>query len=89
MFIKQIDFISPRVTFYHQGYLAHSSILSGILSIFSIVLILIIIVYFLLPIIQRNDPNSSYFISFINDAPTYQLNSTSLFHFINLAQISY
>ena len=89
MFIKQIDFISPRVTFYHQGYLAHSSIFSGILSIFSIVLILIIVVYFSLQIIQRNDPNSSYFISFINDAPTYQLNSTSLFHFINLAQISY
>jgi len=89
MFIKQLDFISPRVTFYHKGYLAHSSILSGILSIIAIVLIAIIAVYFSLEIIRRENPNSSYFISFIEDAPTYQMNSSSLFHFINVAQNTY
>ena len=89
MFIKQIDLISPRVTFYHKGYLAHSSILSGILSIISIVLIAVIAVSFSLEIIKRENPNSSYFISFIEDAPLYQMNSTSLFHFINIVQNSY
>ena len=81
MFIKQLDFISPRVTFYHKGYLAHSSVLSGILSIIAIVFIVVITVHFSLEIIKRENPNSSYFISFIEDSPTYQMNSSSLFHF--------
>ena len=89
MFIKQLDFISPRVTFYHKGYLAHSSVLSGILSIIAIVFIVVITVHFSLEIIKRENPNSSYFISFIEDSPTYQMNSSSLFHFINVAQNTY
>ena len=41
MFIKDLDFISPKVTFYYQGNLSHNSILSGVLSIISILLIAI------------------------------------------------
>ena len=89
MFIKQLDFISPRITFYHQGLLSHSSILSGILSIISILLIITYAgYYFIFYIIKREEPNSSYFHSFIEDAPKYKINSSSLFHFINIAQNS-
>ena len=88
MFIKDLDFVSPRITIYHQGYLSHSSILSGVLSVISIILIFLFAIYFLLDIIQRENPNSSYFNSFTENAPNYQINSTSLFHFINIAQTS-
>ena len=86
MFIKQLDFISPKVTFYYQGNLYHSSILSGILSIISIIIIIILAIYYLLEIIERKDPNSFSFTSFIEDAPMYEINTSSLFHFINIAQ---
>ena len=86
MFIKQFDFISPKVTFYFQGLLHHSSILSGILSIISMIFIIILVVYYSLEIIERNDPNSFSFTSFIEDAPIYEINTSSLFHFINIAQ---
>ena len=88
MFIKQFDFISPKVTFYFQGLLHHSSILSGILSIISMIFIIILVVYYSLEIIDRKDPNSFSFTSFIEDAPIYEINTSSLFHFINIAQNS-
>ena len=88
MFIKQFDFISPRVTFYFKGKLYHSSLLSGILSIISIIFIFILAIYYALEIIKRKDPNSFSFTSFIEDAPIYEINTSSLFHFINMAQNS-
>jgi len=86
MFIKQFDFISPKVTFYYQGFLHHSSILSGILSIISLIFIILLAVYYSLEIIDKKNPNSFSFTSFIEDAPIYEINTSSLFHFINMAQ---
>jgi hypothetical protein len=68
MFLKRFDFISPPVTFYHQGYLSHTSIISGIISIISIALIFSLAIYFSLDIIKRNDPNVFSYNSFTEDA---------------------
>ena len=86
MFIKYLDYLSPRVTFYHKGYLSHASILSGVLSIIAITFIIILAVYFSLDLIQRNDPNTFYFKSFTEDAGVYKVNSSSLFHFVNIVK---
>ena len=75
MLIKKLDFISPKVTFYFQGHLHHSSVLSGILSIISMIFIFILALYYVLEMIQRKDPNSFSFTSFIEDAPIYQANN--------------
>jgi hypothetical protein len=86
MFIKNFDYLSPRVTFYHKGFLSHNSILSGILSIIAIIFILILAVYYLLEIIERKDPISYYIPTFIEDAGSFQLNKSSLFHFLTSVQ---
>ena len=86
MFIKYLDFLSPRVTFYYQGYLSHTSIISGIFSIISIIFLIILAVYFSLDIIKRTNPNTFYFNTFLEDAGIYELNRTSLFHFISIVQ---
>ena len=86
MIIKYLDYLSPRVTFYYKGYLSHSSILSGLLSIIAITFIIILAVYFSLDLIQRNDPNTFYFKSFTEDAGLYKINSSSLFHFVNIVK---
>ena len=86
MFIKYFDYLSPRVTFYYKGFLSHSSIISGILSIIAITFIIILVVYFSLDLIKRNDPNTFYFNSFIEDAGLYQINRSSLFHFVSVVE---
>ena len=65
MFITALDYISPSITFYHKGNLSHTSIFSGILSIIAIVFVFILGVNYSLEIIQRTDPNTYYFNSFI------------------------
>jgi len=87
MFIKRLDFISPPVTFYHQGYLSHSSIISGIISIISIAFIFSLTLYFSLDIIKRNDPNVFSYNSFVEDAGIFPINSSGLFHFISMGTI--
>ena len=88
MFIKKLDYLSPPVTFYHQGLLSHASILSGIISIFSIIGIISFAVYFSLDIINKNDPKTFSFNSFIEDAGIFPINASSLFHFISMASLS-
>jgi len=87
MFIKRLDFISPPVTFYHQGYLSHSSIISGIISIISVAFIFSLTLYFSLDIIKRNDPNVFSYNSFTEDAGIFPINSSGLFHFISIATL--
>ena len=84
MIFKQLDYLSPYVTFYHKGFLSHSSILSGILSIISFILILAISIYFSLDLIERKNPTAFYFNRFVEDAEIFPLNSSSLFHFVSL-----
>ena len=87
MFIKRLDFISPPVTIYHQGYLSHSSIISGIISIISISFILALAIYFSLDLIKRNDPNVFSYNSFTKDAGIFSMNSSGIFHFISMGTL--
>ncbi len=60
MLISQLDFLSPTVTFYNKGKLSYSSITSGIMSIISFILIILIAVYFSLELIQRKNPQAFF-----------------------------
>ena len=84
MILKYLDFLSPPITFYHKGYLSHPSSVSGIISIISFIIIIIFAVYFSLDIIKRKNPTTFYYNRFIEDAGTYAINSSYLFHFISL-----
>ena len=84
MFIKKLDYISPPVTFYHQGLLSHTSIFSGILSIISIIFIICLGIYYFFDIIFKEDPKTTSYSNFIQDAGVFSMNSTSLFHFISM-----
>ena len=85
MFIKNLDFLSPPITFYHQGLLFHSSFVSGILSIISIILIAICTVYYSIELIKKKNPKTSSYYTFIEDSGIYPMNASSLFHFITLS----
>ena len=83
--IQYLDYLSPHITFYHNGFLSHTSIISAILSIFSFVLIIIIAIYFSLDLIKRQNPTSYFFNRYIEDSWTFYFNTTDCFHFISLA----
>ena len=84
MFIKKLDYLSPPITFYYTGSLSHSSIVSGILSIFSFILIVVIAIYFSLDLIKRKNPTAFYYNHFVDDSGIFPMNSSSLFHYISL-----
>ena len=87
MFFNHLDFLSPKVTLYYNGFLSHSSIISIILSIISIIFILILTAYFLSDLISRKSPLSSYFNVFKEDVGVFEINNSSLFHFVNILQV--
>ena len=87
MFIKYLDFLSPRITFYYKGFLSHSSIISGIVSIIAVIFVISLGIYFSFDIIKKTNPKTFYLHSFVADAGEFQLNTSSLFHFISIIQI--
>ena len=88
MFIKEFDYLSPKITLYYKGLSSHSSIFSGLLSLISIIIISFSGVYFSLDFIRKKNPISYYLNRFVEDAGEFPLNSSSLFHFISLGNTS-
>ena len=86
MFIKYLDYLSPPITFYHKGYLTHSSLISIIISIVAFLIIFILAINFSLDIILRRNPTAYYFNRFIDDAGLFPLNASGFFHFLSIAQ---
>ena len=86
MFIKYLDYLSPTISIYYKGNLTHSSIVSGIVSIIAIIGMIFLAIHFSLDIIKRDNPYAFFFNSYIKDAGIYEINSTSLFHFIDIQQ---
>ena len=88
MFIQYLDYLSPPIGIYYKGGLTHPSIVSGILSIISIIIIIYLGVYFSIDLLKRRNPNTFYYNSYVPDAGKFEFNSSSLFHFINMAVIN-
>ena len=76
MIIKEIDFLSPPVTFYHKGSLSHSSIVSGLLSAFALLIILAFGIFYSLDLINHKNPTAFFFNRFIEDAGYFPVNSS-------------
>jgi len=89
MLLKKFDIISPKISIYHKGSLTHSSVISGIISIISILFIFIIVIYYSLDMIQKKNPKVYNIDSYIEDVPIFKVNFTSFFHFLNIISVGY
>ena len=84
MFLKKCDLISPPITLYFKGESSHVSIYSGILSIIAIIIVIISAIYYILEFIHRKSPKAYFYTRYIEDAGEFPLNSTQMFHFIQV-----
>ena len=84
MILKKIDYLSPQITFYHKGFLSHSSIISGIISIIAFLIIIIFAIYYSLDLINRENPKVFFFNRVVENSGAFPLSPSILFHFISL-----
>jgi len=84
MIFKKVDMLSPPITLFFKGNNIHSSIFSGLLTIVAYIIIIIFGVYYSLEFIQKKNPSVFFFDRFIEDAGEFTLNSSSIFHYIEL-----
>ena len=77
------DLLSPEITLYYKGKLRHSSNISGILTIISII-ITTIFTFIFLEDLKRKNPSAFYYNRYIDDIKPIPFNSSGLFHLINL-----
>ena len=84
MFFKKLDRISPLITFSFKGDNMHSSILSGILSIFAYTATTIFGILYILEFVKKEKPSAFFFTRFVEDAGKLTFDSSSLFHYLYL-----
>ena len=84
MFLKHIDLITPRITLYHQGFLSHSSIISGIISLIAACLIILGAVYYLIEFFGRRNPEAYFFQYFYPESGILPINQDSFLHYISM-----
>ena len=80
--LAYFDFLSPRITLYHGGRIRHSSIFSGILTLVSYFVCIIIAIYSSLDMLKHKKPTAYFYKSFNNETGYYSLDSKGLFHFV-------
>ena len=83
-FISKCDFISPNITLYYRGEENHSSMSSGLISIFLIITIIFFIIYLSLDFIAKKKPSAYYYQTYTDDVGIHYFNSSSIFHYILL-----
>ena len=83
-FLKKLDFLSPKITFYYRGYDSHASFVSGIINIFSYLMLLSFAGYFATSLINRKDPKTVYNRNYIEDAGLFEINGNNTFHFFSI-----
>ena len=87
MFLKKIDFLSPKLTLHFFNLYSHSTIISGIFTLITYSLYIIAFTYFLFEFILRKNATSFFYNRIIDDAGTFLMNE-SMFHYLKVLEIN-
>ena len=82
MFLKKLDLLSPPITLYYKGDNQHPTIFSAILTIIAYSGVLGFGIYYGLKFINKSNPSSYFFNRYVEDAGSYPVNASSMFHFL-------
>ena len=84
MIFERCDLISPEITLFFKGNKNHSSIFSGIVTIIAYSLIFFFIIYNIKDFINKENPTIYYYNRYVNNAGSFPLNSSAIFHYFQL-----
>ena len=84
--LKSCDKLSPLINLYYRNQDRHSSILSGILTIISYFILISLSIIFSLEFFLKKNPTSFFYNKFEKDVGIFPLNSSGIFHFIELGK---
>ena len=79
-----MDFLSPKITLYYYEKRGHTSQIGGLFVLTMMSLSLIYISYLVYIVISHKKVTSVFFQRFEWEAGFYSLNSSSIFHFIQI-----
>ncbi len=82
MFFKKFDLLSYPLTLYFNNHSSHRSIISGIITIITYLICIILTAYLSLDFIFKKNPNSYTYNRVIKDAGLFPFNESSMFHFV-------
>ena len=82
--LKNCDLLSQKNSIYFNNKTSHQSLGSGILTIFCYFLIVFFLFYFCIEVIQKKNSTSYFFKKFTPEVGTYYLNTTTIFHYVQL-----
>ena len=85
MILKKFDWISPPITLFFKGEGSHVSMYSALLSIAAYVIVVVFTFYYALGFINRDSPKAYFFTRYVDDAGTFPVNATQMFHFIQVS----
>ena len=81
MSIDEIDFLSPKITFYYKGKQRHNSKFGGILTAIMLLLVCIVIIYYIYCVATYRNQTTMFYKKYESDVGYYPFNSSSIFHF--------
>ena len=85
MFIQNLDYISPKITLFHNYSDKHSSIISGILSIILTIFAFIFGYFLSLEFLFHKNPTSFYYKKLYNNLEKVNIGTETFFHFISIS----
>ena len=85
MNIKQIDFLSPKISLFYKGKKSHSSNVGAVMTILMVLLSGLYIFYLLYNILHHNISNFMFYKNYLDDAGHYIFNDTGgIFHYFQI-----
>ena len=88
MALKELDFLSPKITLFYYGSKRHKSQIGAILSLIMVLLSSIYICYLILNIFNHKLSSFIFYKTYFSDAGQYNFNDTSgIYHYFQLYDI--
>jgi hypothetical protein len=82
--LRRIDFLAPSVSLYYKGSSTHYSRVSEITSLIATIIYISSIIYYIRPLILKNDPTTKMIEELKIDAGNLIINPSNLIHSINI-----
>ena len=86
--LKQIDNFSPKISLFYKGFERHSSSISGIITILTYLIIIMLGIIFSIDFLFKKNPTSFYYNRFISDVGIFSFDKFGIFHFIHTGEIN-